>query len=69
MVRLACTRCDRKGHYRKTTLIKQHGAETDAAGPAGVDRAVRARGHGRHGVRGLLRQSGAEGFRSRADNQ
>jgi hypothetical protein len=28
MVWLACTRCDRKGQYRKATLIKQHGAET-----------------------------------------
>jgi hypothetical protein len=28
MVRLACTRCDRKGQYRKATPIKQHGAET-----------------------------------------
>lgn len=27
-VRLACRRCDRRGQYRKTTLIKEHGAET-----------------------------------------
>jgi hypothetical protein len=28
MVRLACTRCDRKGQYLKATLIDQYGAAT-----------------------------------------
>ena len=31
IVRLACTRCDRKGHYRKSTLIKRYGP--DITGP------------------------------------
>jgi hypothetical protein len=26
MVRLACTRCDRKGQYLKATLIEKYGA-------------------------------------------
>ncbi|MGB8897404.1 MAG: hypothetical protein WA322_23295 [Pseudolabrys sp.] len=28
MVRLACTRCDRRGQYRLETFIAKHGAET-----------------------------------------
>jgi len=28
MVRLACSRCSRRGQYRKTTLIELHGGET-----------------------------------------
>jgi hypothetical protein len=28
MVRLACTRCDRKGQYLKATLIAKYGAAT-----------------------------------------
>ena len=27
MVRLACRKCDRKGQYRRHTLIQKHGAE------------------------------------------
>lgn len=37
MVRLACTRCDRRGQYRKTTLIREHGAEI-TSGSANADR-------------------------------
>ncbi len=28
MVRLACTRCDRRGQVRKATLIARHGGKT-----------------------------------------
>jgi hypothetical protein len=28
LVRLACTRCARRGRYRKDTLIARHGGET-----------------------------------------
>jgi hypothetical protein len=27
MVRLACTKCERRGQYRKTTLIERYGAD------------------------------------------
>jgi hypothetical protein len=27
MVRLACSKCDRSGQYRRATLIKKYGAE------------------------------------------
>lgn len=28
MVRLACTRCQRRGQYRKASLIERHGGDT-----------------------------------------
>jgi hypothetical protein len=27
MIRLACTKCDRRGQYRKATLIERHGPD------------------------------------------
>ncbi len=29
MVRLACTKCDRRAQYRKTTLIERYGADAN----------------------------------------
>jgi|SoiMethySBSTD1v2_1073268.scaffolds.fasta_scaffold1500456_2 hypothetical protein len=29
MVRLACTKCDRRGQYRKATLIERHGPDAN----------------------------------------
>jgi len=29
MVRLACTKCERRGQYRKTTLIERHGPDAN----------------------------------------
>jgi hypothetical protein len=29
MVRLACTKCDRRGQYRKATLIERYGADAN----------------------------------------
>jgi hypothetical protein len=31
MVRLACTKCPRRGHYRKATLIERYGPDQNMA--------------------------------------
>jgi hypothetical protein len=32
MVRLACTKCDRRGPYRKATLIERYGPDANTVG-------------------------------------
>ena len=34
MVRLACTKCDRRGQYRKATLLERYGSDQEHGRPA-----------------------------------
>jgi hypothetical protein len=38
IVRLACTKCDRRGQYRKATLIERYGPGPEHGPAAGVGR-------------------------------
>jgi hypothetical protein len=36
MVRLACTKCDRRGQYRKSTLIERYGPDKNMGAALGA---------------------------------